>query len=159
MSSQPTSILIVDDEPTLRMVLQKCLSASGFAAEEARSGEEALAAIRQRPFDLVLLDLDMPGLGGAEACREISNVAPQTGIVIMSVRDGLNDVVDTLAAGADDYVTKPFGFRELVARLQAVHRRAQRPRASLPASLTAGSSIGIRSTGTRPLVFIMMIVD
>ena len=122
MSSQPTSILIVDDEPTLRMVLQKCLSASGFAAEEAQNGEEALASIRQRPFDLVLLDLETPGVGGVEACREISNVAPQTGIVIMSVRDGVNHIVDALEAGADDYVTKPFGFRELVARLRAVHR-------------------------------------
>lgn len=120
------------------MVLHKSLRASGFRAEEARSGEEALAAIRQRHFDLVLLDLEMAGLDGVEACREISNFAPQTGIIVMSVRDEVNDVVEALAAGADDYLAKPFGFRELVARLRAVDRRIQRPRASLPATLTAG---------------------
>lgn len=138
MSSQPTSILIVDDEPTLRMVLRKSLSASGFRAEEAPSGEEALAVIRQRQFDLVLLDIEMPGLGGVEACREIGNFAPQTGIVIMSVRDAVSDVVDALTAGADDYVTKPFALRELVARLRAVHRRIRRPVGSVPASPMEG---------------------
>jgi two-component system, OmpR family, KDP operon response regulator KdpE len=138
LSSQPTSILVVDDEPTLRMVLLKTLNRSGFRAEEARSGEEALAVIRQRPFDLVLLDIEMPGLEGVEACREISNLAPQTGIVVMSIRDEVNDVVEALAAGADDYVTKPFAFRELVARLRAVHRRIQRPHASHPATVTEG---------------------
>lgn len=136
--SPPTSILIVDDESTLRIVLRKSLNRSGFAAEEAQTGEEALAAIRQWPFDLILLDLEIPGLGGVDACRKIHLFAPQTGIVIMSVRDEVSDVVDALAAGADDYVRKPFAFRELVARLRAVHRRIQRPRPALTASLAKG---------------------
>jgi two-component system, OmpR family, KDP operon response regulator KdpE len=139
LSSSLTSILIVDDEPTLRGVLQKGLSVSGFRAEEARSAEQALAAIRQRHFDLVLLDFGMPGLSGVEACREISKFAPQTGIVMMSVHDEVNVLVDTLAAGADDYVTKPFAFRELVARLRAVHRRVQRPHAPNRATFPEGA--------------------
>jgi len=135
---KPTRILIVDDEPTLRMVLGKCLGASGFSVQEAQSGEDALAAVRQRSFDLVLLDLQMPGMGGLQACREISGIAPRTGIVVMSVRDGENDMVDALGAGADDYVAKPFRFRELVARLGAVLRRVQRQYAAHAPALRAG---------------------
>jgi len=93
LSSQLTSILIVDDEPALRMVLRRCLSASGFAVQEAQTGEEALAALRECPSDLVLLDLQMPGMGGLEACRKIGDVAPLTGIIVMSVRHGENDMV------------------------------------------------------------------
>ena len=123
MSSQPTSVLVVDDEFALRKALRTSLTASGFAVEEARNGEEALGAVRQRPFDLVLLDINMPGLGGIETCREIRGLAPQTGIVMITVRDAESDKVNALEAGADDYVTKPFRLRELVARLRAVLRR------------------------------------
>ena len=91
--------------------------------EEARNGEEALGACRQRTFDLVLLDINMPGVGGIEACRVIRSLAPKTGIVMITVRDAENDKVSALEAGADDYVTKPFRLRELVARLRAVLRR------------------------------------
>jgi two-component system, OmpR family, KDP operon response regulator KdpE len=123
MSSQPTSILVVDDEFALRKALRTSLTASGFGVEEARNGEEALATVRQRAFDLVLLDINMPGIGGIEACRQIRGLAPQTGIVMVTVRDSENDKVNALEAGADDYVTKPFRLRELVARLRAVLRR------------------------------------
>jgi two-component system KDP operon response regulator KdpE len=123
MSSQTTSVLVVDDEFALRKALRTSLSAAGFTVEEARNGEEALGAIRQRGFDLVLLDINMPGVGGIEACREIRGIAPQTGIVMITVRDAESDKVTALEAGADDYVTKPFRLRELVARLRAVLRR------------------------------------
>ena len=134
MSSQPTSVLIVDDEFGLRKVLRTSLSAVGFISEEARTGEEALGAVRQRAFDLLLLDINMPGAGGIEACREIRSLAPQTGIVMITVRDSETDKVNALEAGADDYVTKPFRLRELVARLRAVLRRthpAEMPEASV----------------------------
>lgn len=99
MSSQPTSVLVVDDEFVLRKALRKSLAASGFAVEEARNGEEALSVVRQQPFDLVLLDINMPGVGGVEACRKIRGLAPQTGIVMVTVCDTEDDKVDALEAG------------------------------------------------------------
>jgi two-component system KDP operon response regulator KdpE len=138
MSSQPTSVLVVDDEFSLRKALRKSLNASGYDVEEARNGEEAVGAVRQRSFDLVLLDMNMPGVGGVEACRKIRGLAPQTGIVMVTVRDTENDKVDALEAGADDYVTKPFRLRELMARLRAVLRRTHAPEAAQTSVLTAG---------------------
>lgn len=139
MSSQPISVLVVDDEPSLRKTLRASLTASGFNVEEARTGEEALGAVQQRLFDLVLLDINMPGAGGIEACRRIRSFAPQVGIVMITVRDTENDKVKALEAGADDYVTKPFRLRELVARLRAVHRRTHRQDGAEAAVLKAGN--------------------
>jgi two-component system KDP operon response regulator KdpE len=139
MSSQPPNVLVVDDEPSLRKTLRTSLAASGFAVAEARSGEEALGVFQQQPFDLVLLDINMPGAGGIDACRKIRSFAPQVGIIMVTVRDSENDKVHALEAGADDYVTKPFRLRELVARLRAVQRRAQRNDAAEPETLKAGN--------------------
>jgi two-component system, OmpR family, KDP operon response regulator KdpE len=139
MSSQPTSVLVVDDEPSLRKTLRASLTASGFAVEEARNGEEALGAVQVRPFDLVLLDINMPGAGGIDACRKIRSCAPQIGIVMVTVREAENDKVTALEAGADDYVTKPFRLRELVARLRAVLRRTRVPETAEPEMLKAGN--------------------
>jgi len=125
MSLQQNSVLIVDDEASLRKTLRTSLTASGFAVEEARNGEEALATIQGHPFDLVLLDVNMPGIGGIVACRRIREASPHAGIVMITVRDFDDDKVRGLEAGADDYVTKPFKFRELRARLQAVLRRTR----------------------------------
>jgi two-component system, OmpR family, KDP operon response regulator KdpE len=97
-----------------------------------------VSAVRQHAFDLVLLDINMPGAGGVEACRRIRSLAPQTGILMVTVRDSENDKVDALEAGADDYVTKPFRLRELVARLRAVLRRTQARDAARPVVLMAG---------------------
>src|SRR5215831_4995763 len=138
MSSQLASVLVVDDEFALRNALRKSLMASGFAVEEARNGEEALNAVRLQPFDLVLLDINMPGIGGVEACRKIRSLTPQTGIVMVTVRDSENDKVNALEAGADDYVTKPFRLRELLARLKALLRRTQSGDAVRPTVVTAG---------------------
>jgi len=126
------SVLVVDDEPALRKVIRTSLSASGFQVEECGTGREALGAVQQHPFDLILLDVNMPGLGGIETCRRIRALAPQTGIVMVTVRDSEEDKVSALEAGADDYVTKPFRFRELVARMGAVFRRTHRPSVSEP---------------------------
>jgi two-component system, OmpR family, KDP operon response regulator KdpE len=123
--SQQCSVLIVDDEPSLRKVLRTSLSAGGFVVEEARSGEEALGVAQHRAFDLVLLDINMPGIGGVEACRRLRDLSPRAGIVMVTVRDLEDDKVQALEAGADDYVTKPFRLRELIARLRAVLRRTR----------------------------------
>lgn len=116
--------LVVDDERTLRSVLRTCLTARNFSVEEASSAEEALKLLSERAFDIVLLDINMPGVSGLEACRQIRELAPRIGIVMATVRDAEADMVRALEAGADDYVTKPFRFGELVARLHAVLRRS-----------------------------------
>jgi two-component system KDP operon response regulator KdpE len=125
MQKTPIKLLIVDDEAAMRRVLQNALRPSGFAIEEAAGGEAALEAMRLRPSEIVLLDINMPGVGGIETCRRIRQMAAGAGILMITVRDSEDDKVRALEAGADDYVTKPFRFRELLARLGAVHRRLQ----------------------------------
>jgi len=130
--------LLVDDEASFRRALKTSLSASGYATEEARTGEEALEILRRRSFDLVLLDINMPGIGGVKTCREIRAQLLDIGIVMVSVRDAENDLVQALEAGADDYITKPVRFRELLARIGAVLRRIQRDNAAESAVLRVG---------------------
>src|ERR1039457_957734 len=107
MSARPIYVLVVDDEPALLRVFRTSLGASGFLVEEARSGEEAVDILPQHPFDLVLLDINMPGIGGVEDCREIRALAPKVGMLIVSKQKTEYDMVRALEAGADDYVTKP----------------------------------------------------
>jgi two-component system KDP operon response regulator KdpE len=137
--SQNWSVLIVDDEPSLRKVLLTSLNASGFTAEEARSGEEALEAAQHRSFDLVLLDVNMPGIGGMETCRRLRDLTPRAGIVMVTVRETEDDRVQGLEAGADDYITKPFHLRELIARLRSVLRRTRAIETQEVPVLRAGS--------------------
>jgi two-component system KDP operon response regulator KdpE len=139
MFSQHSSVLVVDDESALRKALRTSLTASGFAVEEARSGEEALGTVQQHQFDLVLLDVSMPGMSGIDACRRIRGISPQAGIVMVTVRDQEDDKVRALEAGADDYVTKPFKLRELTARLRAVLRRTRISETTEPVVLRAGN--------------------
>jgi len=138
MSTDRLNALVVDDESSFRRVLRTSLSASGFAIEEARSGEEAIATIGRCTFDLVLLDVNMPGMGGVAACREIRTRRPKIGIVMVTVQDGESEMVRALEAGADDYITKPIRLRELVARLRAVSRRLQANDVIEPPMLRAG---------------------
>jgi two-component system KDP operon response regulator KdpE len=116
------NILVVDDEPQIRRVLRATLSAHGYAISDAKNGEEALDSIRKERPDLVLLDVNMPGIGGIETCREIRRISDAP-IIMLTVRDAERDKVSALDAGADDYVVKPFGIEELLARIRAALRR------------------------------------
>jgi two-component system, OmpR family, KDP operon response regulator KdpE len=116
-------IFVVDDEASIRRALRTTLSELGFEVVEAARGEEAILLIRTVQFAAVLLDINMPGMGGIEACRRIRQFAPQLPILMLTVRDSEDDKVNALEAGADDYVTKPFALRELSARIRAVLRR------------------------------------
>jgi two-component system KDP operon response regulator KdpE len=115
-------ILVVDDDPQIRRVLRTSLTSQGYILTDARSGEEALLKIREERFDMILLDVNMPGMGGLEACRQIRAVS-EAAIIMLTVRNAEADKVAGLDAGADDYVTKPFGMTELLARIRANLRR------------------------------------
>ena len=115
-------ILVVDDEPQIRRVLRTTLSSQGYEVFDAKTGEDALRAIREQRFDLLLLDMNMPGMGGLEACREI-RASSDVAIIMLTVRGTEHDKVTALDAGADDYITKPFGMPELLARIRAALRR------------------------------------
>jgi two-component system KDP operon response regulator KdpE len=115
-------ILVVDNEPQIRRVLRATLTAHGYEFYEARTGEEALESIRANRFDLILLDVNMPGIGGLETCRAI-RAGSEVSIIMLTVRDSEHDKVAALDAGADDYITKPFSTPELLARIRAALRR------------------------------------
>jgi two-component system KDP operon response regulator KdpE len=116
------SILVVDDEPQIRRVLRSTLSMHGYVLTEAATGEEAVESVRKARPDLVLLDVNMPGIGGIEAAREIREMSDAP-IIMLTVRNAERDKVIALDAGADDYVVKPFGIEELLARIRAALRR------------------------------------
>jgi two-component system, OmpR family, KDP operon response regulator KdpE len=116
-------ILVVDDDPQIRRVLKVTLSGQGFEVDDAKNGEAALDKLRQARFDLVLLDINMPGMSGLEVCRAIRGTS-EIAIIMLTVRDGESDTVEALDAGADDYVTKPFKPSELSARIRAALRRS-----------------------------------
>jgi len=132
-------ILIVDDEPQIRRVLRTTLTSHGYTVAEARSGDEALEEIRHERPDLILLDVNMPGRSGLETCSEI-RASSDIPIIMLTVRNSERDKVQALDAGADDYVVKPFGAEELMARIRAALRRVAPPE-SVPPFLSADLKI------------------
>jgi two-component system, OmpR family, KDP operon response regulator KdpE len=133
------NILVVDDEPQIRRVMRSTLSTHGYVITEAKSGEEAIESLGANRPDLVLLDMNMPGIGGIQACRAIRS-ASDIPIIMLTVRNAERDKVAALDAGADDYVVKPFGFEELLARIRAALRRYS-PGDALPSFVTKDLTI------------------
>ena len=119
-----TGILIVDDDPQIRDVLRIALGQAGFAVAEAADGRTALAMVARAAPDLVVLDIGLPEMDGLEVCRRLRRVS-HVPVLFLSAQDGEIDRVVGLELGADDYVTKPFSPRELVARIRAILKRAQ----------------------------------
>ncbi len=119
----PDRVLVIDDEPQITRVLRAGLAAQGYDVRTANDPEEALQVFRDWPPDLVITDLMMPGMSGVEVCRAIRSRSAVP-VLVLSVRDHERSKVEALDAGADDYVTKPFGIQELLARVRAHLRRA-----------------------------------
>ncbi len=122
MSETGQRVLVVDDENSIRKYLRAALSAQGFNVFEATNGEEAISAAIAHHPDLIILDLGLPDLDGTEVTRRLREWS-QTPIIILSVREAENDKIAALDAGADDYLTKPFGTGELLARMRVALRR------------------------------------
>ena len=123
MTAMKKHILIVEDDKAIVAFVQPALEQAGFAVQRARDGETALAQIRRQRPDLILLDLGLPGMDGLEVCRQVRQSEPYIPIIMLTARKEEIDRVVGLEIGADDYVTKPFYPRELVARVRAVLRR------------------------------------
>lgn len=145
--SRRTSVLVVDDDPHLLKALRITLQAHGYAVESAADGGTALRAASHRPPDVIILDLGLPDLDGAEVLRELrrwSNLP----VLVLSARHGSSDKVDALDAGADDYITKPFGLDELLARLRALLRRVPDP-ASAPTVAASSFTVDLAQRQVR----------
>ena len=131
-------VLIVEDDMALRQSLRDTLEAVGFCPSEASCGEEAFLALHQCKCETILLDVNMPGIGGMETCRRIRYTHPLLPILVLTVRDEEKDKVEALDAGADDYITKPFQFLELSARLRSAIRRFRATTDSPDRTVTVG---------------------
>jgi two-component system, OmpR family, KDP operon response regulator KdpE len=135
-STNSGRILVVDDEPQIRRVLRTALVAGGYMVQDARSGEEAMEKLREERPDLAIIDINLPGMNGFEVCREIRETS-DVPIIMLSVRNSEKDKVRALDAGADDYVVKPFGTQELLARIRANLRRITQDADEAPISFAA----------------------
>jgi two-component system KDP operon response regulator KdpE len=124
MHTSKGRILIVDDDPKFRRALHSTLHSQGFDITESPNGEQGLEEAGNHKFDVVLLDANMPGMGGIETCRELRRSNARLQILMITVREGEEDKVKALDAGADDYVTKPFSIPELTARIRTAIRRS-----------------------------------
>lgn len=127
MSASPIRVLLVDDEVAIRRALRTPLNELGFEIVEVSRGEEALLLMRADNFHVVLLDIQMPGIGGMKTLARMRALAPRVPILMLTVQDSEEQKVEALECGADDYITKPFSIRECVARIRSAVRRAQTP--------------------------------
>ena len=136
MTTQP-HILVIDDEPQILRALRTILSARQFRVSTAGNGEEGLALAAAGKPDLIILDLSLPDMDGIEVCRQL-RVWTQTPVIVLSVRESESDKVAALDHGADDYLTKPFGIDELLARIRVALRHAAQTQTKQKAVITAG---------------------
>ena len=128
-------VLLVDDEPRLVDAVRRGLSAEGFVVDVARDGEQGLWMAREGTYDVVVLDIMLPRLNGYRVCEQLRSAGIWTPVLMLTAKDGESDQVEGLDTGADDYLTKPFSYQVLLARLRALVRRGQEPR---PAVLQTG---------------------
>ena len=138
-SLQDSRILLVEDDKSIRLTVSETLSSEGFRVSSFKDGLSALDFINndiKKDVDLIILDLMLPGLNGLELCRKIRNDEDYTPILILSAKDNESDRVLGLEVGADDYLTKPFGLNELIARSRALIRRSNRSRKYIEKSKT-----------------------
>ncbi|XVX21108.1 response regulator transcription factor [Actinomycetota bacterium] len=136
-------VLVVEDDPTINQALTDRLVAEGFTVHRAWDGLAAVAAVEEHRPDAVLLDLMLPGIDGLEVCRRIQSERPVP-VLMLTARDEETDIIVGLGVGADDYLTKPFRMREVVARLRALLRRVERARelaATRPEAITLGGLV------------------
>jgi two-component system KDP operon response regulator KdpE len=131
-------ILVVDDDPQIRRVMRTTLTGEGYEVDDARSGEEALEKLRAGRYELMLLDINMPGMGGIETCRQV-RANSDMAIIMLTVRNTEQDKVRALDAGADDFITKPFSTPELLARIRAALRRMPSSPEAGPQNITLGN--------------------
>ena len=131
-------ILLVDDEVELTAPLSRLLTREGYSVDVATDGEAGSTLASQGGYDLLILDWMLPGLSGLEICRQVRSRPDSTPVLFLTAKDTLNDRVDGLDAGADDYLVKPFELRELLARVRALLRRSPNLEASPPPRLTYG---------------------
>ncbi len=125
--SEATRILVVDDDPKIRAVVRRGLAYEGYRVVEAASGEEGLEKAREHLPELVVLDVMLPGIDGLEVTRRLRSAGDEVAILMLTARDDVNDRVQGLENGADDYLVKPFSFEELLARVHALLRRKAAP--------------------------------
>jgi two-component system response regulator MprA len=123
----PVRVLVVDDEPAVRSALKRALELDGYTVFLAHDGRQAVERLRSERVDAIVLDVAMPVLDGIEATRRLRDAGDRTPILMLTARDAIDDRVEGLDAGADDYLTKPFALRELHARLRALLRRIDSP--------------------------------
>ena len=138
MPESTGKVLLVEDDTSLRRTLRKTLESLGFVADDAANGETALAMAHMNQYEAVLLDINLPGIGGIETCLRLRRGFTRLPILILTVRDSEDDKVNALDAGADDLITKPFQIRELAARLRSAVRRFRAPERPADASLIIG---------------------
>src|SRR5215467_12178608 len=137
MRKHGASILVVDDEPEIVRALQRTLTANGYTVFTAINGEEAVEMVTQHRPDLLLLDLLLPGMSGLEVCRRVRSVS-NIPIIVLSVKGAERDKVEALDLGADDYVSKPFGMDEVLARVRVALRRTVQPSSGAEPRFQAG---------------------
>jgi two-component system response regulator MprA len=124
MTEQQPRVLVVDDEPAVQSALSRALTLEHYEVAQAVDGAEALERLGTAPYEVVILDVSMPNIDGLEVCRRMRDGGDRTPVLMLTAREGVDDRVAGLDAGADDYLVKPFALRELLARVRALLRRA-----------------------------------